>query len=95
MPNSMRGQASAIYLFVVTLLGLGIGPTAIALVTDYVFADDMALRYSLLIVSVVALVAGALLLANGLKPYRASLEHLKSWSLKGESDSGAMQRQPA
>ena len=95
MPNSMRGQASAIYLFVVTLLGLGIGPTAIALVTDYVFADDMALRYSLLIVSVVALLAGALLLASGLKPYRASLEHLKSWSLKGERESDAMQRQPA
>src|SRR5690606_28292813 len=36
MPNSMRGQASAIYLFVITLIGLGIGPTAVALVTDYV-----------------------------------------------------------
>ncbi|MCJ1885821.1 MFS transporter [Pseudomonas sp. LA21] len=95
MPNSMRGQASAIYLFVVTLLGLGVGPTAIALVTDYVFADDMALRYSLLIVSLVALSAGAFLLARGLKPYRASLEHLKSWSLKGESAGDAMQRQPA
>lgn len=26
MPNSMRGQASAIYLFVITLIGLGVGP---------------------------------------------------------------------
>jgi hypothetical protein len=24
----MRGQASAIYLFVITLVGLGVGPTA-------------------------------------------------------------------
>ena len=44
MPNSMRGQASAIYLFVITLIGLGVGPTAVALVTDFVFADDAALR---------------------------------------------------
>lgn len=54
MPNSMRGQASAIYLFVITLIGLGIGPTAVALVTDFVFADDAALRYSLLIVTTLA-----------------------------------------
>src|SRR5690606_32849329 len=54
MPNSMRGQASAIYLFVVTLFGLGVGPTAVALVTDFVFHDDMALRYSLLIVTSLA-----------------------------------------
>ena len=57
MPNAMRGQASAIYLFVITLIGLGLGPTAVALVTDFVFADDQALRYSLLIVTVLAVAA--------------------------------------
>lgn len=80
MPNSMRGQASAIYLFVITLLGLGVGPTCVALVTDYVFADDQALRYSLLIVSVVAVVVAIILLALGLKPYRESLARLQAWA---------------
>lgn len=97
MPNAMRGQASAIYLFVVTLFGLGVGPTAVALVTDFVFHDDMALRYSLLIVTAVALVAGIVLLGKGLKPYRDSLEHLRSWSLQREAepDGEGLLRQPA
>ena len=42
MPNPMRGQASALYLFVITLIGLGIGPTAVALITDFVFQDEVA-----------------------------------------------------
>ncbi len=50
MPNYMRGQASAIYLFVVNLLGLGIGPWLVAFFTDYVFRGDDSVRYSLLIV---------------------------------------------
>ena len=66
MPNSMRGQASAVYLFVITMVGLGIGPTAVALGTDFVFGDDNALRYSLLIVTGIALVGAMILLGMGL-----------------------------
>ncbi len=80
MPNNMRGQASAIYLFVITLLGLGIGPTAVALVTDYVFADDNALRYSLVIVSAIAVLSSVYLLGRGLAPYRASRAQLDQWT---------------
>lgn len=82
MPSAMRGQASAIYLFVITLIGLGIGPTAVALVTDYVFADDMALRYSLLIVNSLAVASSVYLLGKGLQPYRDSRLHLQQWALK-------------
>lgn len=81
MPNSMRGQASAIYLFVITLIGLGIGPTAVALVTDFVFADDAALRYSLLIVTTLAVLMSIILLAKSLKPYRESVTRLEQWSI--------------
>jgi len=84
MPNSMRGQASAIYLFVITLIGLGIGPTAVALVTDYGFGDDQALRYSLLIVSSLVVAMAIVLLSKGLKPYRESLERLQRWSANPE-----------
>lgn len=80
MPNSMRGQASAIYLFVITLIGLGIGPTAVALVTDFVFADDNALRYSLLIVTTLAVLMSIILLAKSLKPYRESVTRLEQWA---------------
>lgn len=80
MPNSMRGQASAIYLFVITLIGLGVGPTAVALVTDFVFADDAALRYSLLIVTTMAVLMSIILLAKSLKPYRESVTRLEQWA---------------
>ncbi|KFJ90946.1 MFS transporter [Pseudomonas sp. 1-7] len=80
MPNSMRGQASAIYLFVITLIGLSVGPTAVALVTDFVFADDNALRYSLLIVTTLAVLMSIILLAKSLKPYRESVTRLEQWA---------------
>jgi MFS family permease len=80
MPNSMRGQASAIYLFVITLIGLGVGPTAVALVTDFVFADDSALRYSLLIVTTLAVLMSIILLSKSLKPYRESVVRLEQWA---------------
>lgn len=76
MPNSMRGQASALYLFVVNLLGLGIGPTFLALMTDYVFGES-GIRYSLVLVTGGAHVLAALALAFGLGPYRRSLATFK------------------
>jgi len=80
MPNTMRGQASAIYLFVINLVGLGIGPSAVAIFTDYVFRGDESVRYSLLIVATSAHLISAVLLLVGLKPYRRSLDYLKQWT---------------
>jgi MFS family permease len=80
MPSAMRGQASAVYLFVVNLIGLGIGPTAVAMTTDFVFRNDNAVNYSLLIVASSAHVASSLLLWFGLKPFKDSLERLKAWT---------------
>ena len=77
VPNRMRGQASAVYLFIVNLVGLGVGPTAVALITDYVFADDNAVRWSMLIVAGAANGAAVLLLWAGLRPYRETLARLK------------------
>ncbi|MES0873957.1 spinster family MFS transporter [Sinimarinibacterium thermocellulolyticum] len=70
VPNRMRGQTTAVYLFMTNMIGLGIGPTAIALITDYVFADDGMLRWSMLIVACVSLLTAMAILAAGMKPYR-------------------------
>jgi MFS family permease len=80
MPNQMRGQAAAIYLFVNNLIGLGVGPTAVALMTDYVFRDDNMVRYSLLIVATAAHLVSALLWWIGLKHYERSLDRLKDYA---------------
>ena len=37
-------------MFAINLLGLGLGPTSVALITDYVFGEDNMLRYSMSIV---------------------------------------------
>ena len=87
MPNSMRGQTSAIYLLAVTLIGLGLGPTAVALVTDYVFRDDMAVRNSIVWVGSIASGLGALLIWSGLKPYAQARQTLEDWGAQhGNSD---------
>lgn len=79
MPNEMRGQASAIYLFVINLIGLGIGPTAVAMTTDFVFQNDKMVNWSLLIVCTIAHVVSGLLLWAGMKHFRDSLDRLKDW----------------
>ena len=58
MPNPMRGQASAVYLFIINMIGLGLGPTAVAVCTQYLFKRDDAVNYSLLVVHLVATFAG-------------------------------------
>ena len=77
MPASMRGQASAVYLFSVNIIGLGLGPTAVAFFTQHVFGRDSAVPYSLAIVTSAACALGAALLYAALKPFLVSLEGLK------------------
>ena len=79
MPNPMRGQASALYLFTVSLIGLGLGPSAVAFFTDKVFHFDAAVYMSLCIVTTATYGAAAVLLRVGLGPFRRSVERLDSW----------------
>lgn len=72
-PNEMRGQVSAMYIFAVNLLGIGLGPTAIALITDFGFGRDQDLKYSMAIVGAIAASTAAISLWLGLKPFRRSL----------------------
>jgi MFS family permease len=69
-PNRLRAQAAALYLFAVNILGLGLGPLIVALITDFLFADESALRYSLAIVGPVASFIGLLLTAYALGQFK-------------------------
>jgi MFS family permease len=55
-PNQFRGQVTACYLFCVTLLGMACGGTLIALATDYLFHNDLAVGKSLALVASAAAV---------------------------------------
>jgi MFS family permease len=79
-PNRMRAQVAAIYTSTITLVGLGLGPSIVGLLTDRLYGADSAIRYSLLTVTVVGLASAACLLAAGLAPYRRSVAYRASWS---------------
>lgn len=69
VPNRMRGQAIAVYLLLAGLLGIGLGPTAVALVTDHLFHHDTALRYSIALTAAPAALLALWLIGSGLRPY--------------------------
>ena len=75
MPNRMRGQASALYLFTVNLIGLALGPYLLAVVTDVIFRDEMKIHLSMVSTTIVAAGAAIALLGTGLKHFRASLQY--------------------
>jgi MFS family permease len=77
MPNTMRAQATAVYLFVINLVGIGLGPPSVAALTDYVFRDKQSVHLSLFIVGALSFTLAIALLWAGLKPYRRSLDVLK------------------
>jgi len=79
MPNRMRAQATSVYLFVINLLGMGLGPTAVATLTQDVFRDEKAVNYSLLTVGAISHGIAGILLWLSLRPYRNSLLYLQSW----------------
>ncbi len=72
VPNELRGLTASLALLVVGLVGMGLGPTAIALVTDYVLKDESLIRYSLSVVPAAALLVAVALFAMAKGPYAAS-----------------------
>lgn len=74
VPNRMRGQVSAIYLFVNNIIGLGLGPTLVGVFTDFVFQDDSKLNMSLALVACISMPIAIVLFTYGLKHYRACVE---------------------
>jgi MFS family permease len=70
-PNEMRGQVSAVYLFMINLIGIGLGPFLTGRITDAVFANDAAVGFSIAIVAGSSAPIAALALASGLRAFRA------------------------
>jgi MFS family permease len=73
-PNQMRAQVMALYGFLANLIGAGIGPTVVAVITDYVFGRDDAIGQSLAVTGAVLCPIAALILWWGLRAIRTELE---------------------
>jgi MFS family permease len=78
-PNQMRGQATAVYLFATNMLGLALGSTLVAALTDFVFADESALMHSLSVISAILLPMAAWIFWKGLNSFSAAVKKSEDW----------------
>lgn len=78
-PAPMRGQAIALFTGVLNLLGAGVGPLMVGIITDYVFGDPLAIRYSILIVTLTACALSAVLYRNALESYQHTARQAAGW----------------
>jgi MFS family permease len=68
-PNRMRGQISALFLLINTLVGMGCGPLVVGLLTDHVFRDESRLNASMAATAAAAAVLATLALILGLRTF--------------------------
>jgi len=69
-PPQMRGRMSALYLFVISAIGIGIGPTLVATLSDLVFRSEARLGQALATFTAICAGAAVLLLACGRSRFR-------------------------
>jgi MFS family permease len=72
-PAGMRGTVAAAYFFSLNVVGVAIGPTAVALLTDHVFGSPQQVRYALTIVAAVAATTGVAAILAARPAYRRLL----------------------
>jgi MFS family permease len=77
-PATMRSQCVAIYYFILNAVGFFIGPSSVAILTDYYFRDEAMLRYSMLIVAVGVSIVCFMLLIYNLPHFRAAAREAKA-----------------
>lgn len=70
-PANMRGVMTGVYVVSNNVLGLGLGPTLVAVTTDYIFQDSNMVHISLAAVSLVVAPMAVILLASGRASLRA------------------------
>jgi MFS family permease len=79
-PNQMRGQITALFLFVFNVIGFGLGPTLVALFTDYVFKAESQVGFSLAAAGLILGPLGTFVIWLGMKPYGRSVAAAREWS---------------
>jgi len=73
-PNRMRAQMGSLTQFCNNVVAFAVSPLIVALFTDFVFHDEGALRYSMMLNAVIMGSLSALVVWQGLKPYARSYQ---------------------
>lgn len=84
-PAPMRGQFIALFTGVLNLLGVGIGPLAVGVITDYLLVDRAAIGYSILIVTLIACVLACPLLLRARHSFTLTTRRASQWQPCGAS----------
>jgi MFS family permease len=79
-PGAMRGQATALYTGILNIIGFGVGPLLVALLTDRFFEDPLLLRYSMVIVLLASMILALGCLGRNLAAYRAAVDAAERWN---------------
>lgn len=80
-PNEMRGQITAIYLFVTNILGMAVGTSVLAAFTDFLFRDDSLLHYSVATACGLFYPLAAVSFWFAMAPYRKAVEEIGKWEI--------------
>lgn len=78
VPNEMRAQVTASFLFVFTVMQAA-GPFIVGWLTDNVFGDPKSLRYALALIHGVTAPLAVLVFWIGLKPYGETVIRARAW----------------
>ena len=75
-PDEMRGQVTALYLFMFTFFG-ALGPAVIGGVSTFIVGNEQQIWKALLITAAVLFPTATYLMYRGIKPYREEVERLE------------------
>ncbi|HOY20042.1 MAG TPA: MFS transporter [Haliscomenobacter sp.] len=76
MPNQVKVMAGAIFLFILNMIGMGIGPSLVAYFTDFVFHNEQAIPWSLLWLYVFGGGLGLLGFVLSSTPFRTAIQQI-------------------
>jgi MFS family permease len=77
-PNQMRGQVTALFLFIYNVIGVGLGPTFVALFTDFFFRSENLLGRAIAVASLSMGSLAAFIIWFGVRPYGRAMTLLKA-----------------
>ncbi len=72
-PNRMRGQMTFLFLFIMNVIGMGLGPLFVAALSQYIFGEA-DIRYSIMLTAAVLGLPAIYVFWFGMKPYGEAMK---------------------
>ena len=76
-PAELRGKITALYLFLLNVVGIALSPILVALLTDYVFRDPMMIRWSIVSLLAFSSPLSLYFVIRSRKPFLAEVQRLR------------------